>query len=251
MLELLTIDSPKTRKGEAYGYLSGVLYLAPSDESGRNVCPFALRAGEQDHPAKSRCSETCLTFAGRGGMPAVRAARVRRTRLYFEDRKEFFAAIRRDIRRLTVDAEMWSGLVIRLDGTSDLGLAERIHSEFPKIEFVDYTKDPSRALRALSARNWHVTYSAHEKTTREQVDYMIGNGVNVSMVFAGELPAEYWGHRVIDGDEHDLRQLDPGGVIVGLRMKGVSIAFRQRGVQNGFARPAVLQHREGSNTPAA
>lgn len=39
------------------------------------------------------------------------------------------------------------------------------------------------------------------------------------------------GHRVIDGDESDLRFLDPASVIVGLRAKG-----RARKDRSGFVR---------------
>ena len=52
----------------------------------------------------------------------------------------------------------------------------------------------------------------------------IKHGVNVAVVFSTKkgqpLPAEYLGRPVIDGDETDLRFLDPSGVIVGLRAKG-------------------------------
>ena len=68
-LHLLTVDSPKTRKGEALGILTGILYMAPSDESGYNVCPMALRKGEEPDGFKSQCSRSCLTFAGKGMMP--------------------------------------------------------------------------------------------------------------------------------------------------------------------------------------
>ena len=40
------------------------------------------------------------------------------------------------------------------------------------------------------------------------------------MVFAGELPKTWQGKPVINGDESDLRFLDPKGVIVGLKAKG-------------------------------
>jgi hypothetical protein len=49
-------------------------------------------------------------------------------------------------------------------------------------------------------------------------------GHNVAVVFSTkkgfDLPSEYKGKKVIDGDKHDLRFLDPKGVIVGLRAKG-------------------------------
>ena len=42
MRQLLNIDNnAKTVKGQKLGYLTGVLYLAPADLSGHNVCPFA------------------------------------------------------------------------------------------------------------------------------------------------------------------------------------------------------------------
>jgi hypothetical protein len=45
--------------------------------------------------------------------------------------------------------------------------------------------------------------------------------MNVAVVFAGnDLPTEWNGKPVIDGDTDDLRFLDPQGVIVGLRAKG-------------------------------
>jgi len=38
-----------------------------------------------------------------------------------------------------------------------------------------------------------------------------------------------FGHPIIDGDEHDLRFLDPAPVVVGLRPKG-----SLRGTESGF-----------------
>jgi hypothetical protein len=246
-LNLLTVDSPKTRKGEKLGYLTGILYLAPSDESGENVCPMALRQGEKPDGIKSACSLSCLTFAGKGLMPAVRAARNRRTTLYFEDREAFMAQVRADIVTLqrAVERDGWDGLVIRLDGTSDLGLGEDFAREFPTIQFVDYTKILKRALSMVldldHPANWHITYSAFEHTTLETIQGLTESGINVSMVFAGKvLPESYMGIRVIDGDETDLRHLDPVGVIVGLRMKGVSNAFKASGAASGFARTIEL-----------
>lgn len=241
-LHLLTVDSPKTRKGESLGILTGILYMAPSDESGHNVCPMALRKDEVADGFKSSCSRSCLTFAGKGMMPAVRAARVRRTKLYFEDRAAFRAFVWSDIEALRkrVEREGWKGLVIRLDGTSDLGLAEHFAPLFPSVQFVDYTKVLKRALQQANVghpANWNITFSASEVTKPYTIRSLIDMGINVSMVFAGKhLPTEYDGIRVIDGDETDLRHLDPKGVIVGLRMKGVSNAFKAQGAESGFAR---------------
>jgi hypothetical protein len=43
--------------------------------------------------------------------------------------------------------------------------------------------------------------------------------LNIAAVFK-TVPATYMGLPVIDGDETDLRFLDPKGVIVGLKAKG-------------------------------
>lgn len=40
--KLLSVNSDaKTIKGNGYGVLTAILYLAPSNSSGRNVCPHA------------------------------------------------------------------------------------------------------------------------------------------------------------------------------------------------------------------
>ena len=42
----------------------------------------------------------------------------------------------------------------------------------------------------------------------------------MAVVFSGVLPAAYMGQRVVNADDHDLRFLDPKGVICGLKAKG-------------------------------
>jgi hypothetical protein len=52
---------------------------------------------------------------------------------------------------------------------------------------------------------------------------LLGKGKNVAMVFgvkkANNIPTEYQGYKVINGDETDLRFLDEDNVIVGLKYK--------------------------------
>ena len=48
----------------------------------------------------------------------------------------------------------------------------------------------------------------------------IAAGMNVATVFRKALPATHMGLPVYDGDDSDLRFLDPAGVIVGLKAKG-------------------------------
>ena len=80
-MKYLTIGNAKTTKGEAIGYLTGILYLAPSDTSGvANVCAHASVG----------CKAACLNTAGRAAMfPMILEARKRKTRELFADRQSF------------------------------------------------------------------------------------------------------------------------------------------------------------------
>ena len=43
----------------------------------------------------------------------------------------------------------------------------------------------------------------------------------MAVVFKDKLPKRWMSRKVIDGDKHDLRFKDPGGVIVGFVAKGL------------------------------
>jgi hypothetical protein len=92
-----------------------------------------------------------------------------------------------------------------------------IFSAFPRIQFVDYTKNPNRFARQLPA-NYYLTFSRSESNEADSLR-LLAAGHNVAVVFAAR-PSHWNGYRVIDGDLHDLRHLDPKGVVVGLSPKG-------------------------------
>lgn len=227
---LFTIGNPKTAKGEARGYLTAVLHLAPADVAGvGNMCPRATDG----------CKATCLNTAGRGGIfkagattNAVQEARKRRTAQYMADRVAFEDALARDIERLRDKARrMRLTLAIRVNGTSDQpALAMRLAGRFEDIQFYDYTKIERPYLRRRP--NYHLTFSRSESNEADMLD-ALEHGISVAVVFSTKrgkaLPTEYAGRPVIDGDAHDLRFLDPRGVIVGLRAKG-----RARKDRSGF-----------------
>ena len=71
----------KTIKGNSLNFLTGILYLAPSDLSGYQVCPLAKKAG---------CEAPCLNKAGRGAMTYTQTKRIAKTVRFFEDRENFF-----------------------------------------------------------------------------------------------------------------------------------------------------------------
>lgn len=222
-MKLLTIGNPKMAKAYKLGYLTAVLHLAPATLSGHNVCPFAT-AG---------CIASCLNTAGRGGIMkagetsnAIQRCRINRTKLFYDNRATFLELLRADIRKVISMAKRLNlKPSIRLNGTSDIlweRVAPAIFAEFPTVRFYDYTKAPA-GLRSNLPANYHLTYSRAEGNNGNVAQWL-EQGSNVAVVFATKrgapLPAEYMGRKVIDGDETDLRFLDPAAVIVGLRAKG-------------------------------
>ena len=116
-------------------------------------------------------------------------------------------------------------MAVRLNGTSDLDFIELINrrfnvdvlSELTNLQFYDYTKNLSRAMKYLGSR-YHLTFSRSEVNNSECMQYLIEGG-NVAMVF-DKVPSTFMGFTVIDGDESDLRYMDEQNVIVGLKAKG-------------------------------
>jgi hypothetical protein len=233
MKDLITFDNAKTIKGEVLGYRTGILYLAPYNVSGRNVCPFASK----------ECIKLCLNLSGRGEMDSVQEARIRKTRLFHQDPKGFVENLDHNIGKAKAQAARKRMTpAVRLNGTSDLpwenlgGEQGKVLMErHPDLTFYDYTKNPRRMEAYLAGdmpENYKLTFSRSE-TNEDLADKFVRRGGNVAVVFTtpkgDTLPKTYLGRPVIDGDEHDLRFLDPSGVVVGLRAKG-----RARKQHGGF-----------------
>lgn len=219
--QLGTYENAKTIKGEEIlgrngrGHRTMIVYLAPASESGvMNTCPGST-AG---------CREGCLYDAGLASIfPNIKAARITKTRFLASDRTGFLEVLRADIRRLIRECTKHGrNPVVRINGTSDLPwIALTMASEFPTVQFYDYTKlqRPWERVR----KNYHLTYSFSGENELQALE-ALQHGLNVSVVFdtrkGQPLPKTWNGYRVIDGDKHDLRFLDKKCVIVGLRAKG-------------------------------
>ena len=88
--KLLNIDNnAKTVKGQKYGFLTAILYLAPSNESGFNVCPQASKG----------CKRACLYSAGHGAYKTVKQGRINKTRWYIQERETFINQLRKEIEK--------------------------------------------------------------------------------------------------------------------------------------------------------
>ena len=218
---LLTRGNPKILKGQKQGFLTSILHLAPADLSGYQTCPKAT-AG---------CKAACLNTAGRGGIfkkgestNVIQQARIRKTRRFFEHREQFMQELALEIQSTIKYAEK-KGLVpvFRLNGTSDIawekiriGAYRNIMEAFPNVQFYDYTKVVGRTVPS----NYHLTFSAADGNDADVVK-AIEQNYNVAVVFADKaLPNQYEGRPVFNGDESDLRFLDPAQVVVGLYAKG-------------------------------
>ena len=222
-MKLLSESNPKTLKGESKGYMTFIMHLAPGSLSGFNVCPGA----------SAGCLFSCLNTAGRGHMKGIQDARIRRTRLFFEDRPTFMAKLVDEVSKGIRKAERKNLIpVFRLNGTSDIRWEtvpvsvvggqdyRNIFEAFPHTQFYDYTKLSNR--RNIPA-NYHLTFSRSE-SNEDKLDEAVRNGMNLAVVFStkkkNELPARYRSLPVVDADETDLRFLDPKGSVCGLRAKG-------------------------------
>jgi hypothetical protein len=225
-MKLLSTGNPKMLKGLSQGYNTYILHLAPADLSGFNTCPKAT-AG---------CKAACLNTAGRGGMfkkgettNAIQKARIRKTKMFYEQRQDFMLTLKKDI-ELAIKQSKKLGLipVIRLNGTSDLSWekydmipGQNVFECFPDIQFYDYTKILGRKVKGIA--NYNLTFSAADGNDAD-VYSAIAQGYNVATVFGikktDPMPESYNGLPVSNGEESDLRFLDPKGVVVGLYAKG-------------------------------
>jgi len=229
-MNLLTVGNPKVLKGMKQGYMTYILHLAPASLSGYNTCPKATTG----------CKSACLNTAGRGGMfkkgettNTIQNARIRKTKMFFENRVEFMASLVKDI-ELAIKQSIKKDLipVFRLNGTSDLSwekyevirdgvIYRNIFDAFSEYQFYDYTKILGRKVVAIN--NYDLTFSAADGNDVD-VYRAIAEGYNIATVFGVKktepLPQSYFGREVINGDESDLRFLDAKNVIVGLYAKG-------------------------------
>jgi hypothetical protein len=181
-------DKNKKIKGlEKYRILR--LNLAPYNLSGYQVCPMASLG----------CAKACLHTAGNPVFQAQKdKGRINRTRYYMQNREEFLSRLYKELKNHEIYCNKNNLIpVARLNTTSDISWeVHNIFNMFPNI-----------------------TFSLNE-SNKEDAFNILKSGGNVAIVFRNQLPTTYNGYKVVNGDEHDLRFLDPQNVIVGLKAKG-------------------------------
>lgn len=211
----------KTVKGVKFGYLTGIMYFAPSDISGYQVCPMAKLAN---------CEKACLYTAGRGAYNNVQQARIAKTKRFFEDRENFMLDLAYSIEKLKKQA-LKLGLtpLVRLNGTSDITFENipfmgkaNIFEYFHDVQFYDYTKLPTR--KNIPA-NYDLTfsYSGVDTFATANKKALLNDKLSrIAVVFDKKenIPATFNNRVVVGGDNSDIRHLDAKNTIVALYAKG-------------------------------
>lgn len=233
-MQLFSISTnAKTVKGERLGYLTGVLYLAPAQLSGYQVCAMA---------ATAQCEEACLNKAGLGGIyTSIQKARIAKTKRFFENRDAFMLDVVKSIKsliRLARKPRRVKGrfakafqVLVRLNGTSDIrwenvpvtidGIEYRnLMEAFPDIQFYDYTK---LANRKDIPKNYDLTFSySGVKAYAFQVAKARAALMRIAVVFrhVESIPKRFIGMKCIGGDNSDVRHIERQNVVVALYAKG-------------------------------
>ncbi len=243
----------KLAKGESevFGnYVTFGLSLAPAKVSGHQMCPKSTPG----------CRDSCIFTAGHGGLfPSVPKHRIAKTLALFQHPAWFKKRLRHEVKRAVKYAKDQFGRAdIRLNVFSDVAwerkLPELFEQEGRHAHYHDYTKIFPRMQSFLNGElpeNYHLTFS-HSENNGEDCLKVLGQGGTVAVVFGltpGEWkkarPTSWRGYPVIDGDEHDLRFLDPPGSVVGLYAKG-----RGRRDTTGFVvRPQVATNANEERPP--
>lgn len=220
--KLLNIDNPKTVKGEKYGIRTAVLYLSPAKKSGVNLCAMS-------HIAK--CEGPCLDEAGRGAMSSVQMSRLRKTLFMLQYWDEFKAML---LTEVLIHAKYCAKhdlrCAVRLNGTTDIRWENKLwdamvslHREHG-VQWYDYTKIANRMVPDLSIYDLTFSYSGVPEYQR-YVKTAVDMGMRLAVVFRYriDIPKTFMGMNVVDGDDSDLRFLEPQGVVSALYAKGKAV----------------------------
>lgn len=243
-MEFTTIGNAKKQTGLSYlgninssakmiknkkvsGQYTYIIYLAPANTSGYNVCSHST----------PECRMGCLATSGHAGMEIkagksskIVDSRIKKVKLFYEQPEFFMQWLIAEInyyQRKAIKDNM--GFSVRLNGTADIDWAnvlvngKNIFEIFPNVQFYDYSKSILKFNN--KPNNYHLTYSFTGRNTKQCIE-LLNRGFNVAVVFnvkrESDLPKIFMNYPVINGDETDFRVLDAKGVIVGLKFKHIA-----------------------------
>ena len=237
-MKLLTQNS-KLKKNPKYNTWG--LDIAPHKLSGYNTCKFA-----------GLCAEVCVgEHSGLNKMPNAKNAKIRKAKMFFEEKNKFLEDLHNDLEKLNVCKDKRKALV-RTNVDSDIPWEKIDPSiyQYDNITFYDYTKYINRSLEYVSGdmpKNYHLTYSWNENSDVRTVNRVLQKGGCINMVlglrykpndlckipkFAQIGTKKY---SVVDGDLTDERipENDGEGKVVVVRAK-TRIDLIQHYTDKGF-----------------
>ena len=228
--------SAKMMKSFQHNVATYCVYLAPATMAGRtkkgtriNVCPMS-----------AHCKDLCLNSSGHNKADilahnsnvrdsSINQARIKKTKLFYNDRDVYMDILIHEINRDRSYAER-NGMEfsVRLNGTSDLSPeimkkdGKNILEIFPDVQFYDYTKVPTRLKLMKFYPNYDITFS-YDGYNWDTCEEFLNDGGKVAVVFDSEkMPKTYKGYNVIDANGYDMRYLDPKGCIMGLEFHPIA-----------------------------
>lgn len=213
----------KHKKAENFNEVVYSIFLAPAKLSGYEVCP----------KRNNECTLLCLNESGKNKLDRterINNSRINKTKLFFENRHLFMTIVISEIKLQKELAKLNNQkFSVRLNNTSDLspelfyiienGVKKNLLEIFPDVQFYDYTKVANRVKLLKKYPNYDLTYS-FDGYNMDICKEMLSNNIRVAMVFKN-VPDNFEGITVIDGDSYDMRYYDPKNVIVGLKYKFV------------------------------
>ena len=195
-------------------------------------------------------------------MASVQRARIDKTVFFMTRREQFLQQLFEEIEKTHAKAQREGAQDYYRLGCNDsfgwwrFGIVQRLagcsfYDYYPLIALYRSILEGNPLTDQIPA-NMRICWSRKETNTEDQVRTILGFGQNVAVVFhngsEGEtgycgrgaykqrLPESYLGFPVIDGDESDIRFLDPqGGYVVGLRLKSRTQAQRDFMIKRNFS----------------
>ena len=198
-----------------------ILYLSPYTQNSKkiNICVKASKG----------CAASCLWSAGRGAFNSVKNSRINKTEYYLDQKENFIKQLAKEITTKHKTAvKRNEKIAFRLNGTSDLDFVYLLKKyaaldiqTLTNAVFYDYTKILGKVKKYLGHKNYFLTFSRAEDNENETME-ALKIGANVSAVFANDLPKQYKGFKVVDGDKSDIVMIYNKNAILGLKAKGAA-----------------------------
>lgn len=213
-----TAGNAKLDKTTREDLLVAGLSLAPANESGYELCPGSSPG----------CRKACLMFQGRGKFQNVRKARIRKARLFVEQRKQFLAKMNSELDALERKAKREDlTIFVRPNVLQDIAWELQNPEMFQRtrLRFYDYTARAERFQRYLEGRfpfNYDLIFSRKENNEKTCLEFLkAGGNVNVVWRYRKDIPETWHGYPVaLDQDDTDLWWLGNVSTVGGAFAKG-------------------------------